>query len=281
MTGERHVFTALDDTVHGTVKFGDGSLVAIRERGTIVFRSQGGEQRALADVFFIPSLKSNIISLGQLDEGGCDIGIKSDVMAIRDPGDRMLARVRRTGSRLYTGVLTIDAPACLLAQGEDVSWRWHARMGHLHFRALRAMASKQMARGMPAIDHVDQYCDGCSLGKQHRAPFPQASGYRAEHGLDLVHTDLCGPITPASPGGKQYFLLVVDDHNRYMWLELLKTKDEAFQRFKKIQAMAEAEKNCKLRAFRSDRGGEFNSTEFREYCEENGIKHHTTAPCSP
>jgi transposase InsO family protein len=193
----------------------------------------------------------------------------------------MLARVRRTGSRLYTGVLTIDAPACLLAQGEDVSWRWHARMGHLHFRALRAMASKQMARGMPAIDHVDQYCDDCSLGKQHRAPFPQASGYRAEHGLDLVHTDLCGPITPASPGGKQYFLLVVDDHNRYMWLELLKTKDEAFQRFKKIQAMAEAEKNCKLRAFRSDRGGEFNSTEFREYCEENGIKHHTTAPCSP
>jgi hypothetical protein len=69
------VFAALDDTVHGTVKFGDSSLVAIHGRGTVFFRSQGGEQRALADVFFIPSLKSNIISLGQLDEGGCDIGI--------------------------------------------------------------------------------------------------------------------------------------------------------------------------------------------------------------
>uniref|UniRef100_A0ACD5YFN0 Uncharacterized protein n=1 Tax=Avena sativa TaxID=4498 RepID=A0ACD5YFN0_AVESA len=281
MTGERHMFSTLDETVHGTVKFGDGSLVDIRGRGTVVFRSQGGEQRVLANVFYIPSLKSNIISPGQLDEGGCAIGIKSGVMTILDPGNRMLARVKRTGSRLYTGVLTIDAPACLLTQGSDVSWRWHARMGHLHFRALCAMASKQMAHGMPSIDHVDQYCDGCAPEKQHRAPFPHATAFRAEHGLDLVHTDLCGPITPASPSGNRYFLLVVDDHSRYMWLELLKTKDEAFQRFRKVQAMAEAEGKCRLRAFRSDRGGEFNSIEFREYCEDRGIKHYTTAPYSP
>jgi hypothetical protein len=96
-----------------------------------------------------------------------------------------------------------------------------------------------------------------------------------------MHTDLCGPITPPSPGGKKYFPLVVDDYSRYMWLELLKSKDEAHQRFKKVQAMAEAEGNCKLCAFRSDRGGEFNSTEFREYCEERGIKHYTTTPYTP
>ena len=281
MTGERHMFATLDETVHGTVKFGDGSHVAIRGRGTVVFRTQGGEQRALADVFFIPSLQSNIISVGQLDEGGCDIGIKHGFMTIRDPAERMLARVKRTGSRLYTGVLTIDTPTCLLAQGDSMPWRWHARMGHLHFRALRTMSTKQLVRGMPVIDRVEEYCDACALGKQHRAPFPQATTYRAEHGLDLVHTDLCGPITPASPGGKQYFLLVVDDHSRYMWLELLKTKDEAFECFKKVQVMAEAEGRCKLRAFRSDRGGEFNSIEFRKYCEEIGVKHYNTAPYSP
>ena len=49
-----------------------------------------------------------------------------------------------------------------------------------------------------------------------------------------------------------------------MWLELLKSKDEAYQRFRKIKAMAETVGQCKLRAFRSDRGGEFNSTEFKQ-----------------
>ena len=127
------MFATLDETVHDTVKFGDGSLVAIRSRGTVIFRCGNGDQRALADVFFIPSLRRNIISVGQLDEGGCGIGIKSGTMTIRDPSHRMLATVKHSGSRLYTGVLTMDAPACLLTQGDGVTWRWHARMGHLHF----------------------------------------------------------------------------------------------------------------------------------------------------
>ena len=127
----------------------------------------------------------------------------------------------------------------------------------------------------------EEYCDGCALGKQHHAPFPQVAGYRAEKGLELVHTDLCGPITPTTPGGSKYFLLIVDDYSRYMWLELLKSKDEAHQKFKKVQAMAENEGKCRLCAFRSDRGGEFNSIEFRGYCEQLGIKHSTTTPYSP
>ena len=76
-------------------------------------------------------------------------------------------------------------------------------------------------------------------------------------------------------------MLIVDDYSRYMWLELLKSKDEAHQKFKKVQAMAENEGKCRLRAFRSDRDGEFISIEFREYCEQLGIKHYTTTPYSP
>ena len=86
---------------------------------------------------------------------------------------------------------------------------------------------------------------------------------------------------PPTPRGNKYFILVVDDYSRYMWIELLKSKDEAHTCFKRIQTMAEAEGNCKLRAFRSDRGGEFNSTDFQAYCSERGMKHYTTAPYSP
>jgi len=77
-----------------------------------------------------------------------------------------------------------------------------------------------MVEGMLAVKKVEQVCDGCALGKQHRKPFPKASGFRAEKCLELVHADLCGHITPKTLGGASYFLLVVDDNSRYMWVEL-------------------------------------------------------------
>ena len=66
-----------------------------------------------------------------------------------------------------------------------------------------------------------------------------------------------------------------------MWIEVLRTKREAFAFFKKVKAAAETRSGCKLLAFRSDRGGEFNSTAFVEYCNELGIKHKRTRPYRP
>jgi hypothetical protein len=108
---------------------------------------------------------------------------------------------------------------------------------------------------MPPVEHVKEFCDGCAIVKQHRTLFPRATGFRAEKPLELVHMDLCGPITPPTAGGKKYFLLLIDDHSRYMWLELIRTKDEALRFFKKVKALAETERGSKLLAFRSDRGG--------------------------
>jgi transposase InsO family protein len=64
-------------------------------------------------------------------------------------------------------------------------------------------------------------------------------------------------------------------------VEFLATKDEAFKCFRRVKASAETESNCKLKALRSDRGGEFNSLEFKEFYDEQGIKHFTTTPYTP
>jgi len=138
-----------------------------------------------------------------------------------------------------------------------------------------------MVEGMPIVKRIEQVCDGCVLGKQHRKPFPQASSFRAEKGLELVHADLCGHITPKTLGGAAYFLLVVDDCGRYMWVEMLKTKDQALDYFKKIKLRAEVESGEKLKALRTDRGGEFTSNLFSIFCSDGGIKHYTTTPYSP
>jgi hypothetical protein len=73
--------------------------------------------------------------------------------------------------------------------------------------------------------------------------------------LELVHRDHCGPITLATPSGKWYFLLLVDDHSRYMWVALLATKDEAPAAIRHIQAVAERKSSKQLSALRTDGGG--------------------------
>jgi hypothetical protein len=168
-----------------------------------------------------------------------------------------------------------------MTKSDDMTWRWHARFGHLHFRALHTMSQRGMVQGLADITRVEEMCDGCTLGKQHRAPFPSASSYMAEHGLELVHMDLRGLITLATIGRNNYFLLIIDDYCSYMWLEVLKAKSDAFRRFTKIKAAAEAAGNYRLRGFRSDRGGEFNSEEFQQLCDATGIIHYTTTPYSP
>jgi transposase InsO family protein len=164
---------------------------------------------------------------------------------------------------------------------EQEAWRWHARFGHLTFRALRELRSKCMVEGLPQIKQIEQVCDGCALGKQHRAAFPRVSNYRASAGLELVHGDLCGQISPPTPGGKEYFLLVVDDYSRFMWIELLEKKSEALMCFKKVKVAAELESGRRLKALRTDRGGEFNSGAFVVFCNEFGIRHNTTTPFTP
>ncbi|WVZ90555.1 hypothetical protein U9M48_036847 [Paspalum notatum var. saurae] len=82
-----------------------------------------------------------------------------------------------------------------------------------------------MVQGLLQIDHVDQVCDSCLAGKQRRLAFPPEAKYRTVHKLELVHGDLCGPVTPTTPSGNKLFFLLVDDLSRYMWLILLSTKD--------------------------------------------------------
>jgi hypothetical protein len=84
-----------------------------------------------------------------------------------------------------------------------------------------------MVKGLPVLDQVDQVCNGCLIGKQKRAPFPNQARWRAKFALDLVHGDLCGLINPPTPSGNNYFLLLVDDMSRYMWIQLLSSKDQA------------------------------------------------------
>ncbi|KAL0434589.1 UNVERIFIED_CONTAM: Transposon Ty2-B Gag-Pol polyprotein [Sesamum radiatum] len=99
--------------------------------------------------------------------------------------------------------------------------------------------------------------------------------------LDLVHTDVCGPFSIPARGGFSYFITFTDDHSRYGYVYLMRYKSEAFGRFKEYRLEVENQTNRKIKALRSDRGGEYLNGEFMDYLKENEILSQWTPPGTP
>ena len=112
----------------------------------------------------------------------------------------------------------------------------------------------------------------CITSKQTRVLFPSSAKYKASKPLELIHGDL---------SGSKYFLLLVDDCTRMLWVSLLKQKSESFKVFKSFKVQAEKEKESKIICLRTDNGGEFTSNEFISFCSEHGIKIHFSTPYTP
>lgn len=157
---------------------------------------------------------------------------------------------------------------------------WHLRYGHLNEKGLKLLVQKNMVVGLPKIVSHG-FCEGCVFGKQNRKSFSVDKSWRASKCLELVHVDLCGPMSIESSGGSRYFLLFTDDYSRMSWVYFLKAKSETFDCFKKFKALLENESGCHIKVLRTDRGGEFTSEEFNVFCEENDIRRELSAPRTP
>ncbi|KAD5317800.1 hypothetical protein E3N88_17746 [Mikania micrantha] len=281
MTGNKEHFKELDKKVSGRVRFGDGSFVEIEGKGSILLECKNKEQRIISHVYYIPNLKNNILSLGQLTENGCKVLLERDLLFLYDNNETLLMKVTRSKNRLYNINLRIGAPICLLSKIDEEAWLWYARLGHLNFDTIKLMTHKNMVQGVPRINHASQICDACLLGKHIRAPFPNQARFKSDKPLELVYGYLCGPISPPTHSGKKYIFLLVDDYTRYMWIYLLSSKDQAFGIFREFKKLVENEVGTKLKTLRTDRGGEFNSSEFNSFCKEHGIARQLTTPYTP
>jgi hypothetical protein len=156
-------------------------------------------------------------------------------MRIRHTAGCLLVKVNRPTNHLYILNAEVASPVYLAMKGVECAWLWHARFRHLNFPALCKPAREEIVRGLPEVDQADQICSGCLVGKHRRASFPHQAEYMADVPLELVHGDLCGPITPATTSGSHYFILLVDDNSRFMWLRTLRSKDQAADAIKLYQ----------------------------------------------
>jgi len=176
MTGDKKKFIDMDSTFLGKVKFGDGSTIDIQGIGSIVFDGNSGNKWVLRDVYYIPKLRANLISLGQLTESGHRVLMDEDIITVTEKMPyRMIMCVQRTGNRLYKIGLSVGEPTCLLTSLDDQGWLWHGRLGHTNFHALKQLVDKEMVGGVPLIQKPDQVCQACLVAKHTRLSFPRSA----------------------------------------------------------------------------------------------------------
>ena len=88
-------------------------------------------------------------------------------------------------------------------------------------------------------------CEACLMGKMARAPF-NGVVERATDLLEIIHTDVCGPMSILSRGGFLYFTTFTDDFSRYGYIYLMKHKSETFDKFKEFQNEVENQRGNKV-----------------------------------
>lgn len=286
MCGDQAMFSELDEGFKHSVKLGNNTRMNVSGKGNVKLMIDG-VNHIVTEVFYVPELKNNLFSIGQLQERGLAILIEGGVCKIFHPYKGLIIETNMSANRMFilfaqSQVMSQQQPdECLHTSSHDLSQLWHRRYGHLSYKGLRTLQSKKMVRGLPKFTASDELCTDCIVGKHHRDPIPRKSSWRAGQILDLIHADICGPITPMSNSNKRYSLCFIDDYSRKSWMYFLSEKSEALSHFKYFKKMVENETSLAIKCLRTDRGGEFTSFDFNNFCMENGIKRQLTTAYTP
>ena len=223
MTCKKSFFHKIDENIKGRVKFGDGSMIPYKGKGNVSVTFKTGEVLIIPNVLYLLDLKTNILSLGKLNNQGCKTILNSGFLTIRDKFGRLLTKTKKTSGSMYKMKININERCNLIEEEASEVWLWHKIFSHQSFQTLQDMIRGNLVKGLPQFRNLDEICDHCIAGKHSRTPF-STSTHRASSVLELMHMDICAPISPQTLGGKRYFFLIVDDYSRCMWVALLKEK---------------------------------------------------------
>ncbi|KAL5764025.1 hypothetical protein ACOSQ2_016619 [Xanthoceras sorbifolium] len=259
----------------GKVHLADDETLKIVGKGDIRLKLPNGSTWKLQGVRHIPGLKRNLISIGQLDgEGYCTTFSGCEWKITK--GALVVARGKKCGTLYVTSNLE---NIVAVADSDGKSNLWHQRLGHMSEKGMKTLLSKGKLPDLKAVDVG--LCEDCIFGKQKKVSFAKIGKIPKAEKLELVHTDVWGPSPVSSLSGSLYYVTFIDDSTRKVWVYFLKKKSEVFDTFRKWKAMVENETGLKIKRLRSDNGGEYRDSRFREFCANSGIKMEKTVPMTP
>ncbi|CAI7878860.1 unnamed protein product [Closterium sp. NIES-53] len=166
----------------------------------------------------------------------------------------------------------------------EADWEtWHERLCHVNFPMLQKLVKYGSLKGLEVKGAAKETgsCPTCLQTKFTKFPFSSSTG-PAKAPLVLVHMDVVGPMRAHSLSGSRYFLTIVDDHTRAVWVYPLKTKREvAAAVLKEWMPRAQRESGHKVKVIRTDNEGEFIGADFEAVVKKKGIQHQLTVPYNP
>lgn len=254
------------------VKAANGEKMNIVRTGDIKCNINNRSVFVLSDVQYIPKLCVNLLSVSQMVRNGCQVTFNADGCKIYSSDMELLAEGKMVNG-MFTIQIRFNESACMVRaiKNADIAL-WHRRLAHLNFSTLKSMFNLKV--------QPDTKCIVCTKAKHARAPFND-TGTRASGLLELIHTDVCGPLPVMSMGGGKLFLTFIDDYSRMLHVFILRSKGEVFSKFVLYKKQVENELNLKIKAVRSDNGTEFVNRNFCEFFEKHGIRHEKSTPYSP
>lgn len=275
-TSRKDFFSTYTAGDFGVVRMGNDDVAKIVGIGDVYLETQNGSRLILKNVKHVPDIRLNLISASKLDDDGfCSTFFSGQWKLTK--GAMVVAKGKKSPI-LYMLTAKLSKDIVNALGKENTTELWHRRLGHMSEKGMAYLAKKNVLSGLK-ISPL-QKCSHCLAGKQNRVSFKSHPPSRKQNVLDLVHSDLCGPMKTRSLGGSLYFVTFIDDHSRKLWVYTLKRKDQVLDVFKQFQAAVERETGKKLKCIRTDNGGEY-SGPFDEYCRQQGIRHQKTPPKTP
>ncbi|CAN0860176.1 Retrovirus-related Pol polyprotein from transposon TNT 1-94 [Linum grandiflorum] len=275
------MFSKLTKNEGGDVMLGNHSTLRIKGHGSVPMRMFDGQVRIITNVKWVPALRRNLLSESIFDDLGCRIVTNTGIKDIVKDGRVVIRSVKRGGLYHVVGSPELNAVDQKNQKNNhgDMTYTslWHNRLGHIGHHGLVHLFKDGLLEKHPCDL---KFCEDCILGKKSRHTFGKST-FIAKSALEYVHADLWGPAQVDTIGGRKYFLSLIDQHSRKVWVILLKTKDQAFESFKTWKSLVENQVDKRLKCLRTDNGLEFCNKEFKAYCEDHGIKRHLTVPGTP
>jgi len=161
------------------------------------------------------------------------------------------------------------------------SHKWHQRFCHINIKNIKELSTKNLVRGLENANIDNIHCQGCSIGKSTKAPCKQIKDRQTKNVIELIDSDLCGPMPSKSIGGSKYFLTFTDDYSRKTIVYCLKGKDEVISYVRRYIARVERETDRKVKKIRTDNGLEFCNKQLINLFSKSGIKHERTNTYTP
>lgn len=248
---------------------------------TLIVPRFSQHQVQLQNVYHVPGMKKNLLSVSQLTSSGNYV--------VFGPNDvKVYQSLRPTSPPILEGrrlesVYVMSAQAAYVdkTRKNETSDLWHARLGHVSYHKLKVMMKKTLVKGLPQLEIRDDIvCAGCQYGKAHQLPYEETT-YRAKAPLELVHSDVFGRVKQSSISGYRYMITFIDDFSRFVWVDFMKEKSEALAKFKIFKNKVEGEIGSQIRCLRTDNGGEYTSDEFFQYLKVSRIRRQFTCPNTP